>query len=110
MFASLLFFCIHIDYIVNGDYKDCGYYFADYDVTFDLSPLTLTSETELDYYTVPNDDGGYEFMFNLCSDLVSMPYPGACNFYDQYVYAPSYLTRFGNTTSQAWQAEAGGNG
>ena len=83
--------CLHLSLLLHiitftyGTYEDCGVHFSEYNITFDLSPLTLTAQTDLDYYNVKNNDGGYEFLFNFCEDIVSMPYPDACNWYRAYL-------------------------
>eukprot|EP01084_Bolivina_argentea_P143092 251339_1 len=88
-----------------GGYQDCGYHFANENVTFDLSPLTLTQSSQIEYYSIPNIP--YEYMFNLCADVVnaSSSIPSICTFGDDLYFDKQGIERIraGNTSSQAFQ-------
>eukprot|EP01084_Bolivina_argentea_P045150 83109_1 len=111
MSLSTLFLSINFISFIYASYQECGSYFPNDGVTFDLSPLTLTDQTNLSYYLVRHATENYEFIFNFCADLVTMPFPGACNWEDRKVSSlGNEIFRPKNTTSMAWQAEEDGNG
>ena len=66
-------------------YEDCGYKFTESNVTFDLSPLTLTNSSSSGYYTVTS--GNYEYNFNLCQDVIDQKSINElCGFYENTYY------------------------
>eukprot|EP01084_Bolivina_argentea_P058526 106863_1 len=92
---------------------NCAYYFEDYNVTFDLSPFMLTNSSTADYYTIVDGSyhGSYDYFFNLCNDVLTIPY-SSCDDSDRVYISDANpdIIRPNNTSSMAFQAEAGGNG
>ena len=58
--------------------QECGVYFSDYNVSFDLSPLTLLNGASSDWYKVSDNNGVYEYYFNLCEVTNAFPNDETC--------------------------------
>eukprot|EP01084_Bolivina_argentea_P070504 128188_1 len=99
-----LFILSYILTLTISSYQDCGYHFSNKSVTFDISPLTLTEQSSLNYYNITS--GNYHYLLNFCADVISPP--STCIFYDKQNKDEIYINnsvqnRPGNITSDIFQ-------